>query len=625
MPGLHFAFQKDISDSRNSVLFDKLLKETEYLDGFTSEILLKNQQSTLAVTKSFSEYPLAFFENSQYQVWMEGKIYNLSSRQIQDDLLSISEAIFTEKKTSRLTRWLEQTDGEFVFFVREKACGHWAVFRDLLGSLPLYYSNNEKTIVFSRNLRFTRKYAKTAELDRTALAQYLLFGYLLNYRTFYQNVQPIPPATLLLFDQRACDFSSIVLKQFNYEHKKYRFRSARKNALELSRIFIESCQNRAKSSPQSILKLSGGFDSRAIAAGLHAAKADFTAYTWVRQDLKNQLDYNTAKEVVKTLNIPWHSQKIENCYTEDVRTIFLLKNGIDHLGFSYPVQNAKILQAMFGSKITVFDGLFGDKFMPDLRPPAPLVTFNALLNTVIKKHSIWSLNAIESLMGVKRQDLTDCVTETLSSYPERSLRDKYAHWVIHERGISRFLNCSDRGRNFYWPGLPFLNPAFYHYAMNCPNAQKTNRYLYTLMLKELVPQIIEIPYARNNAAATEPIANYIRKTSQLRFKAEQGMYALKRSPNPIRFLYKKLNTHSQQPPKRKPKPYSPALVKCLQQQADIPDIAQYFSIDQLKRIIRSPEQWGEDALSRLFTILTVVEEFLGANSTLENFPDKHWS
>ena len=142
------------------------------------------------------------------------------------------------------------------------------------------------------------------------------------------------------------------------------------------------------------------------------------------------------------------------------------------------------------------------------------------------------------------------------------------------------------------------------------------------MLNELTPEMLKVPYARNNATVPEPIAHYMNKTSQFKAGTQRLAYAIQKSPNPMRYLFKKFKKIKTPPTQNKP--YNRSLVECLQQQAQIPEIAQYFSKSRLNRVINCPQEYGEDALSYLFTILSVIEDFHGNTWTIDKFQNTDW-
>ena len=627
MPGLSFAFQREFS-AEMPEKFKRLIKETECLEGFTSQILFTNEQSVLGITRSFSDYPFVKFENDRYQIWLEGKVYGHSTQQVKDTLFSICESIFDREDYQPIVRWQQQADGDFVIYSYDKINRNWAIYGDILAKLPMYYAD-DKTFILSRDLHFVRNFSTASSLDRQSLAEFMLFGYILQGRTWFQGIRKIPPATLVRISGESGNIRMTPLRQFNYERKKHRFRSASNNAKQLAELWAQACKNLAASGPLSVLRLSGGYDSRAIAVGLKQSGVRFLTESFLEKDHQNQLDYETARQVAEMLEVPWNGRTIDNCSGEDVNMTFKLKAGLTSFESLYSIRFIRILSQTYGNNVIVYNGLSGDKFMPDIRPKVPLYTRSALLDYVIKKDSLWSLKDIEALMGISQSKLMNTVQEVLCDYPEKSLKQKYVHWKIHERCMSRFFESNDRGHFFSYVGTPFLNPAFYEYAMNCPDSQKTGLHLYTLMLKELCPEILTVPYARNFATTLEPVAHYADKDYHRKMKFHYWAYTIQKSPNPLRYIYRKLKKTKRVCPKinlQAPKENVVAgpLVECLKQQVQRPEIAQYFSRSHLDTIVENPQRYSNEALNLLFTVLTVIEEFHGIALTLNDYQDRDW-
>jgi asparagine synthase (glutamine-hydrolysing) len=620
MPGLSFVYTHNNS---TEILrsFSGYLEKTRYLDTFTTQILSENSHHALGFTSSFPEYPMNIFENEHYKIWMEGFIYNIASNQISDHFFSICESLFKSKKTKSLLQWLNSTDGEFFVFLYDKWRGNWCIFRDILGRLPVYCYSDSMQFAISRDLRFVRTITSISELDRLGMAQFMLFGYCLQEHTFYKNVKKVKPSMLFQIDSKSNKVFTTRLREFDYSDKRLRYRSTKENASQLAEIFKESCKNRASLFPKRILKLSGGYDSRAIAAGLKAAEQAFGTDSWLSKDKKNHLDYTTAKQVANVLELPWKHHFINDCSGKDVKISFLLKSGLNNLRFVYPIRYARLLRKEYGSNTLVFDGLCGDKLMPDLRPQKHLFSFNALVDYTIRNNRIWNLNTIEYLMDVSQKDILSSIEETLSAYPEKPLCQKYVHWCIHERAMRRFFEAEDRSRSFFWTGTPFLNPAFHDYAMSCPDTQKSNRFLYTVMLSELFPEVLEVPYARNNATVPEPIKRYVHRSFHYQKKVRHLTETIyNRLISPI--FFNNTPSISLKTPTLETEPS--VILECINKQSENPKVSNYFSVKAFREIVTKPEKHSDDQLGHLFTLMTVIEEFHSDTITIEKYNNCCW-
>lgn len=616
MSGFSFVYIKKPSLKISD--FAQRLKKTRYLDTFTTEVLHNDNQTALGMTKSFPDYPLSVFENNDYQIWMEGKIYNRSFTQIADSLLSFCKSICIHHNTGPLVKWLNHSDGEFLIFIYDKINHHWVIFRDILGRLPVYYCDEMGQFIISRDLRFVQKNARTANLARVNLAHFLLFGYHIQDKTFFRNIKKADPSVLFLLNQKS-HLTMIHLREFNYEHKQYRFRSVKKNAKQLADIFVESCKNRAALFPRSIVKLSGGYDSRTIAAGLKAAGQSFSTDSWMAKDRRNILDFEMAKQLAQTLGVCHQQHVLGNCSISDVRTAYLLKSGVDELSHVYPIRYCNILQKTYGHNVLVFDGLAGDKVLPNLRPQKHQFTAKSLVNYIIHKNKIWPPEAVEALTGISQQDLRTAIEKVLESYSEISLSQKYVHWYIHHRAMRKFFEIEDRSRNFFWTGTPFLNPVFYNYAMNCPDTQKTNRFLYTAMIKKLCPAALEVPYAPNFGLKTEPIKQYASRSFQNQLKCQQVATNIYRNITKHVF-HKKAEI---QPIIHRPEITPSWITECVQQQIKRPEVLNYFSSKHLKEIISHSEKWNPQQLGYLLTAITIIEEFKSNRLTIDEFAICH--
>lgn len=115
-------------------------------------------------------------------------------------------------------------------------------------------------------------------------------------------------------------------------------------------------------------------------------------------------------------------------------------------------------------------------------------------------HHRLSLDDAAAISGVDPEHLRESIRARFDGYPESTLRDRYVHFVVRERGINWLNHGEERTRNYLWSTTPFYSPAFFHYAMNCPPKQKRRSRLYRAFLSELAPAATSIEYVNFGAS-----------------------------------------------------------------------------------------------------------------------------
>lgn len=582
-----------------------------------SEILLEGNSYILGSTKR-DQYPIEVFDSEDFNIVLEGKIYN--RKPIGQQLVSLAKDLFSDEKNASevLASWLPKTDGEFIVFILNKPSNRIIIFNDILARLPAYYSSGDQFIV-SRNYRFTSSFVEKKEIDRMAVAQNLLFGFFLENQTYRKNVFRLEPASLLCVDIDAKSVDKEIVFQYNFDSKKHANKSTKENAKELAKLFSEAVIRRTDENNQTIVSLSGGLDSRSISSVLKASNSPFRAVSW--RDYQNAagLDVHVAEEVSKVLGIDWECVDLGPATGKDMLGILKKKNGMSRLQIAHLTTHFENLKKRYGPNITYFTGNGGDRLVHDLRPLKAVRTINGLADYVISVRGLLPLDLVVEMTKVPRDEIVSAVKETLLSYPEKSLKQKLVHFLMYEEDIKRYFEGEDRQRIFFWPGTPFYSPDFYNYIMNCPDNQKKRLYLYTSMLANLNLSVLGVGYAWNRTTGVDSI----KKCSSIAFQLGQTINSW---PNPVRFLFKqikKLLAVGKAEPQVEYYTYSEDLVKCINEQLKNTKVSRYFAIQDAEYLIEQCSKCHFDPLPSLFTAISAVEYLLCDKSTIENYMESN--
>ena len=288
MPGLSFLinFRGSAPIRKSAILnsLDFLLHSSDY----TKTVLLDEEWCFLASTQ-YEQYPLTSFENSEFQIYLEGKIYDNNPAAIHKDLEGLATILFRDPAIYRendIKEWLRSRDGDFVVFILSKASGDIVILNDVFGRLPMYWyhSTAEGEFILSRELRFITNIKKPRNCDRMAIAQFLLLGHPLGERTLLQDIRHLRPASVIRISREGAQFSMIHLNSFDLESKPHGNKICRANAKALVSLFSQACVNRADETSRHVLGLSGGLDSRSVAAGLWTNGIPFLRSQGIQQD-----------------------------------------------------------------------------------------------------------------------------------------------------------------------------------------------------------------------------------------------------------------------------------------------------------------------------------------------------
>lgn len=601
MPGLNYCF---IKESHKELLkkSKNVLSNLLSLEHLFSDILLEDNYQVLS-SITYNTYPIKKIENENLIIYIEGKVYNLPPQEFEDQLfIHLGNLELSKDKYDDFNHWLETIDADILIFSFHKKNGSVIIFNDSLGRLPSYYFENNKSLIVSRNTRFVREILESKNFNKMGLAQSLLFGYALGTSTIFKDIQRFKPGTIIkinLFDNQK---SEIVSFPRNFEEKYDERLSKKKIYEDLTDLFVEGCKNRSKSN-KNVLSLSGGLDSRLVAAGLSKGGDIFTSLTlndpWKDGEEIGLLETQIAEQVSNLCNSKCNVINVKPATGKLFLELLNIKDGNNNLGMSYFLGYLREIQTIFGTDITFFTGDGGDKSVKYQLPVRNLKSYDSLIDYILKIHSFFSIEQVSKFTGIEIDRLRLEIEQILKAFPEKDFNYKYVHFIFSER-VNNWLNeGEDRNRYYFWSVTPFYSTQFFDYSMKIRDNLKIRNKAYRELLLRLNPQLLEIKYANINW----PI-NSLKAKTYLFVKDKYNSLPYN-SRNFIRKIVKKEKDISKLHYELKDKVYD--------QFNNTPEINEYFSVSEIKKIpILSPDQ-----LKMLFNLTSVIEYFFSTESVLQ--------
>jgi len=503
MPGLSVALG-DTSDVGTAVA--DALDATDFLEDYVVRTPLTTDRVIVGET-GYDGYPLRRVETECGTAVLEGRLYDVDD--VEGHLERVASLV-DAGDVEGVREWVGNRDGDFLLVVTDGDAV--AVLNDAFGRLPTYHATVDDTVLVSRELRFVREFARRRgeplDLDRLAVAQQLCFGYPLGDRTVFEGVRTVPPGSLLDVDD-GVEIASV------YDHDFERCRNAgvslEANADALADRLVTACEDRSIPGRQSVVSLSGGLDSRTLAAAYVEAGLPATAATFQRSGGRNADEVATAGRVADVLGLEWSVAAVEQ--SDDRRSTLLeTKQGMNYLGMGHLLDFLEQLREAYGAPVYV-TGDGGDKVLVDVEPSRELESESALVEYAIGANSRMSPGEAAAVANVRERRLRESVGRRIRSYPESDLARKYVHFLVRERGINYLIHGEDRNRYFVWSVAPFYSLPVFEYAMNCPADQKRYRALHAAVLERFEPDLVDVTYP-----------NYDAPITSRRYRAKQFVY-----------------------------------------------------------------------------------------------------
>jgi asparagine synthase (glutamine-hydrolysing) len=604
MPGLTFVCEPKGGLRRESLRLDHAMESLLHGEGYRRHEWLSDDFHYLGYS-AYGEYPIHSCDLGHVVIYFEGRLYGRDSTATANSLRELVDLAFNANGGSqrKVTQWLRNADGDFVAILFHKQTNAFFIINDIYGRLPLYYCHTPHRFILTRELRFIANFIDCKKFDRMALAQHLLVGYPLGERTLLEDVHRLSPATSITIQKKGFGIKIDHHDQFNCELRTDERRTVKENAARLVDLFARSCTARVATDANVVLSLSGGFDSRAIAACFHKSGMPFHCVTFLDPSRRAEADVAIARQVANLFGAEWKLVRLNPPLASDVLKLLRIKNGMNPLYMSFLLAFLDQVRKSWGPDLVFLSGEIGDRLLPDRRPAGDLAGIGELVDHLISQDPKFSLETVVALTGIKRTDILDEMRHHISSYPEQDWTKKYIHFVTYERIFKWLTEGEDRNRCYFWSATPYSAFEFFDFAIRCPDEQKSYYGLYREFLLQLSPTAAAIEHAGTGEAVMSDRFTTVRKT----LKFLQADPALRRRLQMVM---------------GPPQGYEvdPMTIACLREQiAHSEAIFEYLSESAVRNIVEHYTNYTKESIDLLFTITAPIEERLTGKSILESF------
>ena len=394
-----------------------------------------------------------------------------------------------------------------------------------------------------------------------------------------------------------------VIHEFNFEYKKYRERNFEENINNLSNLFSEAAINRLQGAAKNIVAMSGGLDSRAIAACLNKHNSPFIAVTMKYKTGYTEEEVVVAEQVAALLNLDWKLLDVVPPNGDDIYKLLKIKEGMNSLYMAGIIPFYKEIQKSFGNNINFFTGDNGDKLIFTIdRPITNFKNVDELVEYIISEHAIIPIDEVVALTKTKKTELFNDLKELVLSFPENDLKQKYIHFRIHEKPFKYAYQGEDRHRNYFWSVSPFWSIQFFNYIMNCSDESKIRHKTFRRLLQSYSPEVTDLNYTNIKSSITS-------------FKGKFSLFVIYYIYPRIPVLIKRKlkSTFFEGNPSTSE---DSTIFKCIK---DIVNnskmIKEYFKVENSSDLRR----YRKKAIYNILTMLSIIEELGEGKSTLSKY------
>lgn len=467
-----------------------------------------------------------FNEDGSAFIFMDGEVYNYETEK---EELQKKGHVFRIDNDAEFClhlyedcgeNFIKKLEGSFVLVIYDLKSGHIIVANDRHGQRHLYFTKIGGRYIFSSEVKAILK-DKTfkKEIDHEAVADFFAFGRLLGYKTFFTGIKELPPASMLVLDKGNIS-----------ERKYWDFRFEGASSIEgykyyvskLANLFKKAAKKRSEGKYRLGVFLSGGLDSRTVAAAVRNQVQSLSTFTY---GLKGGDEANIAQRIAKSLGTNHHFVELRKDYlAEYAERATYLTDGMLPCSHIWLIS---LLSTVRKNVDVIFHGTSLD------------ILLGTWLSRVSFRHSLENVSSIflereiskadsNVFIGLLFSGLNNLISskmaplfysknyyEKIKDFPLRSFKNSFEKIGGCDATSSTdyfFLSSIARGnlslvliRDYVEDRIIGLDNDFFDFALKIPTKLRLSYKLYYRFLTYLAPNVASLPYQRTGVPPQWPM------------------------------------------------------------------------------------------------------------------------
>ncbi len=497
---------------------DAAREELRYGPDYREEVLLRDEFSEIMAT-THQNYPYWQYADDAVMVFMEGMIYNRTPAETQRQLIDFAHALRSESlPETEVAGFVTGCDGDFVCVLADRASGTTAVFNDRAGRLPTYYYEDGERFVFSREMKYILHAIPEIVLDRMGIAQFMLFDCCLGSQTLFRNIRKHPPAELITIHRpvergaRSLRVTHTPLMKYSFDLAAHTPPGRADAARRASGLFMDSIVSRYNTCRERDYRItadvSGGFDTRAVIAGLEKAdaRADYFTTTLITGDesgIARSLTGLYGRDI--TVIEAEHDVSPEKMGSLIYQTDCTV-NGTTTLSCWQDMSRRRELVT---GKTALFMGFHGERLRSYRLPTLwQRSVFSLFTSDLVSGESIPDAAAIA---GLTTGGILNAMERYFASYPERTIQGQ-----IKRLYFDLVRNHSDVGeertRQLFWTASPFTGSFLHAYEIENIPLEYLDISFFRKFLAEIDPKVLSLPIFGKRVDISSPAGVFVNDT-----------------------------------------------------------------------------------------------------------------
>jgi len=426
-------------------------------------------------------------------------------------------------------------NGVFVIIIYDKIAKSLFIVNDRYGMKPLFYHADKKGIVFASEIKAVISDVSIPRaIDWDFWKDFFSYGYSLGTKTPFKDIHSLPNATILEYHEgsHGHDGNHVSNREgkvslhryWDYDKIKINHKRTKEETIaEGVEVLKNVMQRQTKGLKECMVFLSGGYDSRMIAAGIKQYSdikdIDINAFTIPKNDVGKDTfkdkDVKYASVVSRILGIKHTIVGSEHDYFNKYMQKFVYEH--DGLGFENMWMMPLIGSLDESTKLVNFDGIAGDVFLKAGYLLKPSVSYHDdLSNTKMarkledEKLSIIIGEKLLSFSNVNIFDVAPFFKDDVVGMKDL-LKPNFDSIYNELRALSdsenriKIFQAKNRTKNIIclqpsnlimrktYSRMPFCDNEFVEFAFSIPIEMKLRHDIYRKILDKAFPQLKDAP------------------------------------------------------------------------------------------------------------------------------------
>jgi Asparagine synthase len=407
---------------------------------------------------------------------------------------------------------LTEREGEFVAIFADAASGAVHVVNDRFAARPCYVLRNDGEVYFSSNVAFLLHLARVRyRPDVVGWLEAFSYAHTNGARTTVDGVERLRPATHVTITP-----SAVTKRQYwRLEHRPDRGLDPARHSAEVFDAFRHSAGQRARLFGKGVLALSGGLDSRLVAAAV-PRDTDFETFTFVdAPGVSRTAQTDAAAAVCAALGLRHRIETLPRHFTRPADVISLT-------GGMRPYHHMAIVMAYVAEILRknvkcLLGGGPGDVLAgsyipsPDYLDPARIDRCIAdAYQRRIARSQYWPLVFRDDVIASKRGAVEQALAESFAAAPGSTAAHRITAWGMTCRQPAFTFTSLFHTHPDVTEAVSHLGYRYSDLMLQLPAEWLYARSFYSYMVFTELPQLRHVPYANTGALLTGHAPSFVR-------------------------------------------------------------------------------------------------------------------